>query len=30
MQTLDNILGVIMGGGRGARLFPLTRDRAVG
>jgi glucose-1-phosphate adenylyltransferase len=28
MQTLDNILGIIMGGGRGSRLYPLVRDRA--
>jgi len=28
MQSLDNILSIIMGGGRGARLYPLTRDRA--
>jgi len=28
MQSLDNILSVIMGGGRGSRLYPLTRDRA--
>jgi len=28
MPSLDNILSVIMGGGRGSRLYPLTRDRA--
>jgi glucose-1-phosphate adenylyltransferase len=28
MPSLDSILGVVMGGGRGARLYPLTRDRA--
>jgi glucose-1-phosphate adenylyltransferase len=28
MTSRKEILGVIMGGGRGSRLFPLTRDRA--
>jgi len=28
MSSRKKILGVIMGGGRGSRLFPLTRDRA--
>ena len=28
MAAMDDILGVILGGGRGARLYPLTKERA--
>lgn len=28
MKTFDNVMAVIMGGGQGARLFPLTMERA--
>lgn len=28
MKSYDNVMGVIMGGGQGARLYPLTKERA--
>lgn len=28
MRTFDNVMAVIMGGGQGARLYPLTKERA--
>ena len=28
MPTMNDVLGVIMGGGRGSRLYPLTKLRA--
>jgi glucose-1-phosphate adenylyltransferase len=28
MKTYDNVMAVIMGGGQGARLYPLTKERA--
>ena len=28
MTTMDDVLGVILGGGRGARLYPLTMERS--
>ena len=28
MASLEDILAVILGGGRGARLFPLTQERS--
>ncbi len=28
MKSLDNIMAVVMGGGQGKRLYPLTKERA--
>ena len=28
MATMKDVLGIVMGGGRGTRLFPLTKMRA--
>ena len=28
MKSLDNIMAVVMGGGQGSRLYPLTKERA--
>ncbi len=28
MRTFDNVMAVIMGGGEGRRLYPLTKERA--
>ena len=28
MKSFDNILAVVMGGGQGSRLYPLTKERA--
>jgi len=28
MKSYDNVMGVIMGGGQGSRLYPLTKERA--